>query len=129
MPPTAANAAQSLSASPATVADFLEDTELKVSSLRRILRTLSKLHQLAGLPDPTQDHQVKLTIQGLAREKGTRQNQARGLTWSLLKTALTALDDQIDLRAARDAALASMAYETMARRGELVAIQVGVVTG
>ena len=56
------------------------------------------------------------------RKNGRRQAQARGLTWSLRQRLLDAAGD--GLIDARNRALLAVAYDTLVRRSELVALQV-----
>ena len=56
------------------------------------------------------------------RQRGRRQAQAQGLTWALRKRLMAAPGD--GLIDARNRALLAVAYDTLLRRGELVALEV-----
>ena len=51
-----------------------------VASIRRRVSTISRLHRAAGLPNPCGHELVRLALKAVARERGTDQRQAAGLT-------------------------------------------------
>jgi len=59
----------------------------------------------------------------MGRETSARQIQARALGWKEIKEFIESAGEGI--RADRERALLCVAYETLARRGELVALEVG----
>ena len=110
------------------VREFLETSflgaELKsVATVERYLSTIAHAHTLADLPDATKTAQVKAAYRHLSRDRPSSKPKAalRGshITYALenLKTNNAAWD----LRAK---ALLAVAYCTMARRAELVALRV-----
>jgi len=90
-----------------------------IATIRRYLSTLSALHRLLDLPDPTKAQIVRNTLKACARGSGG-QKQALPLRWNLVEAASQALSH--DLVGVRDSALLAVAHNTMARRAELVAI-------
>lgn len=109
--------------------DFALDTDAKASpagtaiktyaTLGRYLATLGKLHTDGGHPDPTKDPEVtavwRVLRRGLAR---TRQKSP--LTLEAIQQAAQQLPDTP--MGKRDRALLYLAYALMARRSELVAL-------
>ena len=65
---------------------------------------------------------VRRALKRMHRRKGRRQEQAKGLTGALRERLLDAAGDA--LIDARNRALLAVAYDTLLRRGELVALQV-----
>lgn len=118
---------------PATVEGlraFLEDAIArgrKRATLNRYVSTLASMHRLADMPWPLDSKSGRLMWQGVRRQVDERQAQATGLTVDRLEAVLASLDVR-ELREARDAALLALAYDTMARAGELVRLDVGDVS-
>ncbi len=108
----------------------------KVATLKRIIASISRLHLLLDLPDPTKDLMVKLEMQRLRRDLGTVQKQARPLRFKgnvsdiygeeQRGVSLKALMEGCgsDESGIRDRALLSVAYDTGLRASELVAIEI-----
>lgn len=95
----------------------------KRATLEHYLSTLVVVHRLAGLPSPMDSMEARLMWRGLRREHLTqRQRQARGLTLTDIDQIVATLDPGVP-RDVRDAALLSLAFETLFRRSELVALQ------
>jgi len=65
---------------------------------------------------------VRLALKRMGRETSARQAQARALGWKEIKEFIQSAGD--GLRADRERAMLCVAYETMARRSELVALEV-----
>jgi integrase/recombinase XerD len=116
-----------LPAAPLIVQEFLETSfgsEAKsVATVERYLSTIARAHTLSNLSDPTRTAHVKGAYRHLARGKSTSQPKAalRGLHIAHALEHLNTGHAAWDLRAK---ALLSTAYCTMARRAELVALQV-----
>ncbi len=97
-------------------------TPKKYSTLARYLGTLSKLHVDGGYSDPTKDPEV-LAVWRVLRRGLPRPAQKAAFNFEAVRQALTALPDT--LTGKRDRALLLVAYTLMARRSELVALNVG----
>jgi len=91
------------------------------ATLSRYLGTLSRLHIDGGHPDPTKDPEV-LAVWRVLRRGLERSTQKQALGFEAIRQALTTLPN--DLRGKRDRALLLLAYCLMARRSELVALNV-----
>jgi site-specific recombinase XerD len=117
-----------LPASVASVTSYLgeEGIRLKPSTMKHRLSAIRKLHQLCRLPAPTDDPEVDLAMCGVRRAKPSRPKQAWGLTAALCELLLAACSD--DLISLRDKVLVSVGFDTMCRRGELVALSIGNLT-
>lgn len=74
------------------------------------------------MDDPTKADAPKLALRRITREKGTRQKQAEAVTRSHVDRMIAAQGDS--LRSLRDKALLAVAYDTLCRRSELVALTV-----
>ena len=93
----------------------------RASTVTRWLASLSVLHRLANAADPTKDEDVKAARRSVARGR-LAQEQKAPLHWSDVRKALATLGEELrDLRAK---ALLTVAYSTLARRAELVALHV-----
>jgi integrase/recombinase XerD len=92
-----------------------------VSTLRRYLHTLSAVHRVARLSDPTRDPDVACARRRVTRTR-SRRRQKTGLNRPLLEQLLAVLEGSLwDLRAK---AFLLTAYCTLARSAELVALRV-----
>lgn len=118
----------SLPAAPVVVREFLEESFLgdqpkSVATVERYLSTIAHAHTLADLPDPTKTARVKGAYRHLARGRASSQPKAalRGVHIAYALEHLKTDNPSWDMRAK---ALLSVAYCTMARRAELVALRV-----
>jgi integrase len=119
--------AQGLVALPATpemVASYVDALAAggrKPASIRQAIWAIATLHRAAGLPDPAKPEPVRLALKRMGRSLGTRQRQAAPLGDSevaqILATAGT------DLAAIRDVALVLTMRDLLARRSEVVALE------
>lgn len=93
------------------------------NAIKRYLAAVAKLHTAAHLADPTKDEHVRLALRSLTRSKHVRPKQARALNRQHIKLLADACrsDRLIDLR---DKALMLVAYDTLCRRSELVALEI-----
>ena len=101
------------------------DAGRKRATLEHYLATLGLAHRLAKLSWPLETMEGRLMWRALRRDPrlSLRQRQAQGLTLEDVEKILLPLQET-DPRDVRDRALLWLAYETMARRSELVALQV-----
>ena len=114
-----------LPAAPNTVASFVvwcRETLKKPATVRRYLSTIALAHRVAKIMNPCVDEAVTLEIKVLTNARSVRQRQARALGWAQIKQFLESAGDS--LPATRERALLCVAYDTMARRSELVAFDV-----
>ena len=94
----------------------------KPATVRRYLATIACAHRAAKILNPNDDEDVKMALKGLYNRSPKRQRQAKALGWHEIKRFLITAGDNI--RADRERALIAVAYDTMARRSELVAMDV-----
>ena len=115
----------SLPASPEMVREYVDEHAAihKPATVRRRVSSIGHLHRAAGLADPTKSSAVRLALRRMSRTSGTRTCQARPINETdvsaILATTGTRLTDQ------RDVALLLTARDLMARRSELVALNIG----
>jgi site-specific recombinase XerD len=114
-----------LPAEPKAVAEFLMQTVsqgIKSSTIRRKVSSISAIHRLSSLDDPTKHSEVRITQRKIYRQLGTRFNQAYPITSTLLTRLLATCGN--DLHGLRDRALLLVAYDSMRRRSELTSLRV-----
>ena len=113
-----------LPAVPDAVAAFVRDVGVtkKPATIARYLASLAHLHRVADLPSPTGDNVVRLALRSLRRNKPTRQRQATGLNAAVLERLAVALTGSP--RDLRDVAMLRLARDMLARRSELVALDI-----
>jgi integrase len=114
-----------LPASPSTIAAFIEacgEASKKPATVRRYLATIACAHRAAKILNPNDDEDVKMALKGLYNRSPKRQRQAKALGWHEIKRFL--ITAGANIRADRERALIAVAYDTMARRSELVAMDV-----
>jgi len=121
--------ASPLPVSPEVLASFVDACRLngkKPATIRRYLSTIALAHRVAKLDNPCADEFVQLEIKGMYNLMSARQRQAKGLTRLNIKTFIDTAGDGI--RPDRERALLTVAYDTMARRAELIALNVEDLT-
>ena len=108
----------------ATLNDFIEFMKLTLqySTIRRRISSLRRVNTLLGYRDETQTEEIYLAIRRLKREKLSEQRQAVGINQDLLIRMIAAQPET--LAGIRNRALLSLGYDFLARRSELVALQV-----
>jgi integrase len=114
-----------LPADPMTIRAFIDDqvkTGKKPATVKRYVATIARVHIAAGLLNPCSSEAVRLGLKKMGRETSARQDQAHPLGWKEIKEFIDGAGES--LRADRERAMLCVAYETLARRGELVALEV-----
>ncbi len=119
-----ARALVALPAEPLTVAAFIDNQALtkKPATVRRYVSSISHLHRAADIPNPCERSMVKLALKRMGKTYGTAQRRAEGLTRQLVDRMLHASGDT--LRDLRNRTVLAVAYDSLARRSELVALRV-----
>jgi integrase len=120
-----------LPASPAVVTAFIEAMSTptpttparSVATLERYISTIAHAHTIADLPDPTRTAYVKGAYRQFTRGRPTSQPK-QALRWEHISHALDTLNTGSRTWDLRAKALLAVAYSTMARRAELVALTV-----
>ena len=113
----------SLPAQPHDVARFVDEMALsrRPATVRRYVSSIAHLHRAAGETNPTAHSLVQLAVRRMNRSQGREQRQAAAMTRRLVDRMLDAAGDTV--RDARNRALLAVAYDTLGRRSELVAMQ------
>jgi site-specific recombinase XerD len=115
----------SLPAQPGTVASFVQsvsNNKIKSATIRRKISSISAIHRLSGLADPTKCPEAKLAVRKMHRQMGRIPAQAYGVSLAILEKLISDAGD--DLRALRDKALLLVGFDTLRRRSELVSLRV-----
>jgi integrase len=113
-----------LPADPKTIRAFIDECvkeEKKPATIKRYVATIARVHIAAGLLNPCSSEAVRLGLKKMGRETSARQDQAHPLGWKEIKEFIDSAGE--GLRADRERAMLCVAYETLARRGELVALE------
>jgi len=99
----------------------LSNGQLKSSSIKIAVASIAAIHNLNSFKDPTQHPDVKIEIRRMYRILGRYAKQAYGVNKDLLDKMVAATDDS--LRGIRDKAILLVAYDSLCRRSELVALE------
>jgi integrase len=113
-----------LPADPKTIREFIDHCVKqgkKPATIKRYVATVARVHIAAGLLNPCSSEAVRLGLRKMGRESSARQDQAHPLGWKEIKEFIDGAG--VGLRADRERAILCVAYETLARRGELVALE------
>jgi integrase len=113
-----------LPADPITIRAFIEDrvkAGKKPATIKRYVATIARVHVAAKLLNPCSSEAVRLGLKKMGRETSARQDQAHPLGWKEIKDFIDSAG--VGLRADRERAMLCVAYETLARRSELVALE------
>jgi integrase len=113
-----------LPADPKTIRAFIDHCAKqgkKPATIKRYVATVARVHVAAGLLNPCSSEAVRLGLKKMGRETSARQDQAHPLGWKDIKEFIDSAGE--GLRADRERAMLCVAYETLARRGELVALK------
>jgi integrase len=100
----------------------LANSNLKSASIRIAVASISAIHRLNELYDPTTHPDVKIELRRMHRNLGRESKQAAGINSSLLKQMINTTDNS--LRGLRDRALLLTAYDSMCRRSEIVSLTI-----
>jgi integrase len=114
-----------LPAEPKAIRAFIDDrvkAGKKPATVKRYVATIARVHIAAGLLNPCSSEAVRLGLKKMGRVTSARQDQAHPLGWKDIKEFIESAGE--GLRADRERAMLCVAYETLARRGELVALEV-----
>ena len=114
-----------LPAQPHSVVNFiikLTNSGRSSASIRRAIAGIASVHKLNRFTDPTKDPDVMLEMRRMHRKLGRASHQAQGVTAEILEKMLNATGS--NLKGIRDRALLLVAYNTLCRRSELVALRV-----
>src|ERR1700721_4674374 len=114
-----------LPADPKTIRAFIDHCVKegkKPATIKRYVATVARVHIAAGLLNPCSSEAVRLGLKRMGRETSARQDQAHPLSWKDIKEFIDSGGES--LGADRGRAMLCVAYETLARRGELVALEV-----
>jgi site-specific recombinase XerD len=114
-----------LPADPKIIRAFIEDqvrAGKKPASIRRYIATIATVHTAVGALNPCSSEAVRLGLKQMGRATSARQTQAHPLGWKEIKEFIDSAGE--GLRAHRERAVLCVAYETLARRSELVALKV-----
>ena len=114
-----------LPAIPKTIRAFIEDrvkAGKKPATIKRYVATISRAHMAALLLNPCSSEAVAIGIKKMGRETSARQEQVHPLGWKDIKEFIESAGE--GLRADHERAMLCVAYETLARRGELVALEI-----
>jgi integrase len=117
-----------LPAEPGTIRAFIEDRAKagkKPATIKRYVATIARVHVAAGLLNPCSSEAVRLGLKKMGRETSARQDQAHPLGWKEIKEFIESAGE--GLRADRERAMLCVAYETLARRAELVALELKAI--
>ena len=100
----------------------LSGGQLKSSSIRIAIASISAIHRLNQLIDPSTHPEVKIERRRMHRNLGRGSKQAQGINLETLKQMIANTDNS--LIGLRDRALLLTAYDGMCRRSELVELRV-----
>jgi integrase len=100
----------------------LSDGRLKSASIRIAIASISAIHRLNQLDDPTTHPDVRIEMRRMHRKLGRESKQAVGINIKTLEIMLKSTDNSII--GLRDRALILIAYSGMCRRSELIELRV-----
>jgi site-specific recombinase XerD len=121
--------ATSLPADPLTVREYVLDrirAGKKPATIRRYLATVTRAHQAIEVIDPCESEPVRLALQEMKLTTTARQKQARAFGRQEIAEFLKSAGEGLPADRAR--AILCVAYDTMARRSELVALDVADIS-
>ncbi|NGN96469.1 tyrosine-type recombinase/integrase [Grimontia sp. S25] len=98
-------------------------TTRKASSIKRYIITISMLHRIHALSDPTRHREVRFTLNKLYQEKADEAGQANAFHYHHLQSLHSRLSNSDRLKDIRDLLIWTLCFECMLKRSELAAIQ------
>ena len=116
---------QPIPASPMATAKFIAQLSASTrssASIRRAVASISTIHRLNRVADPTKDPDALLEMRRMHRTKGRACKQAKAINAEILEKLLYVTGNNI--RGIRDRALLLVAYDTLCRRSELIAMEI-----
>lgn len=114
-----------LPSNPAVVILYIDDlaeSGKKVSTIKRHITSISQIHIGNGFDSPTRHDNVRLHVQALENEFGTKPNQKQAATAKIIKQFCDHLPD--NLKGLRDRAILQVGFAGALRRSEIVALNV-----
>jgi integrase len=105
---------------------LLSGGSLKSASIRIAVASISSIHKLNQLNDPTTHPEVKLELRRMHRTLGRESRQAVGINQETLTKMLINTDES--LIGLRNRAILLTAYHGMCRRSELIGLRVEDIT-
>ncbi|MDD1779655.1 integrase [Enterovibrio sp. ZSDZ35] len=94
----------------------------KAASIKRYVITLSLMHRVHSLPDPTRHREVRFTLNRLYQEKSDDAGQANAFMLSHLSELTARLGNSEKLKDVRDLLIWTLCFEGMLKRSELAAL-------
>ena len=115
---------RSLPATPEVVAAFIKHlaNTKKSATIRRVVASITKLHEAAGVDNPCSTSTVKHTLREVHRKKGRAQDQVDPLNWAHIDHALQVIPND-SLRQVLDKAMVLVAYDGLLRPEEITRIE------
>ncbi len=124
----AAHSVAPLPATPATAAAFLADqsrTEKKaVATVVRYARSIGAVHALRDHESPMKHEAVKRVLQGIRRERGTRQEQKAAFTAEFAAQVVPGYSPASELTELRDKAIVLFGLATAMRASSICSVDV-----
>lgn len=100
----------------------------KASSIKRYVITVSMMHRLHSLKDPTRHREVRFTLNRLYQDKADEATQANAFHYTHLLTLQEKLGASKRLKDIRDLLIWTLCFECMLKRSELAVISVNDVS-
>ncbi|OXB94640.1 hypothetical protein B9L23_07135 [Parageobacillus galactosidasius] len=123
------NNVQSMPAKVETILLYLNELskQYKYSTIRRKLSSISQAHEIKGALNPTRHYYVLKLMQGIAKQKGTKQEAKKAIILDDIKKMIDVIDTT-KLIGKRDKALLLVGFALASRRSELVAVDLEDIT-
>jgi site-specific recombinase XerD len=114
-----------LPSNPAVIVLYIDDLAeagKKVSTIKRHISSISQKHLDSGFESPTRHNDVRLHVQAIENEIGTRPKQKQAATSTIVKRICDCLPD--NLKGLRDRAILQVGFAGALRRSEIAALNV-----